>query len=166
MSPTLATKVTAAPTQPSVGASAARDAHHGTLFWLGLFIGGAMIGYGLRGLFDHEFTTRPTNLAKWAAGLVVFHDLVMAPTAFVLAALATRVRLLASPYLRAALATSVLLALVTWPLVRGYGRLRDNPTVLPLDYGANLIGAVVAIWIVAIAATVRSNRCRRREHRP
>jgi hypothetical protein len=45
-------------------------------------------------------------------------------------------------------------ALFSYPLVRGYGRLTHNPTSLPHNYATNLAAVVGTIWGVAALAAV------------
>lgn len=137
----------------------------GAAFWLGLLVGSAIIAYGAHGLFSDAPATNPRNLAVWFFGAGLLHDLVVAPVAFVLAWALGRV--LPPPARRPvqlALAASALLVLFTWPVVRGYGRDAAIPSALPLDYTRNLVGALVAIWVVAlvwsVVGAVRSGRDR------
>jgi hypothetical protein len=55
---------------------------------------------------------------------------------------------------RFALAVTALVTAIAWPLVRGWGYRAANPSALPLDYGRNLAGVLVAVWIVALIAAV------------
>ena len=48
---------------------------------------------------------------------------------------------------RLGLATTGLLVLYAWPLVRGYGRSESNPSALPLDYSRNLVVSLLVIWL-------------------
>jgi hypothetical protein len=64
---------------------------------------------------------------------------------------------------RLGLATTGLLTLYAWPLVRGYGRAASNPTALPLDYSRNLVVSLIVTW-TAVAAWIAAIAVRSRRH--
>ena len=45
---------------------------YGIRFWLTAAAGWAVIAYGIRGVFTHHLETRPTNLATFVVGGVLF----------------------------------------------------------------------------------------------
>lgn len=122
------------------------------LFWAGLVVGWGMIAYGIRGVFIDSAATRPTDLARWVVGAAIVHDALIAPLAFTIGWLVTRVlpRRVANP-VKAGLGASFVLVTFSWGLVRGYGRRHSIPSALPLDYGRNLAISLAVIWIVVIA---------------
>ena len=140
----------------------------GPLFWLGVAIGWAFIAYGIRGVLTERAVRGPAEFARWFVGIAIVHDALLVPVALSLAWAVGRVvpRPAVVP-VRLGLATTGLLALFTWPYVRGYGRADTNPSALPLDYGRNLLGALIAVWLlVAVwiaAKTVHNHKARRAE---
>jgi hypothetical protein len=119
----------------------------GATFWIGIAIGWILIGYGVRGVFVDANATQPAQLFAWVLGAAVVHDLLIAPMVLLVSWLLSR--LLDRHVANAAkmgLATSAVLVAFSWALVRGYGRRRTLPSVLPLDYGHNLLVAISVIW--------------------
>jgi hypothetical protein len=102
--------------------------------------------------------TNPPHLAAWVVGTLVVHDAVWA-TGVVLAGWVTARHLTPAVRVpvRVGLATSALLALLTWPQVRGYGERPATPSALPLDYARNAAVAFGVIW-VAVAVSVALRR--------
>jgi hypothetical protein len=126
--------------------------HAGFRFWLTAAAGWLIIAYGLRDMIHHRLT-RPGNLAKFAVGGALIHDLVFAPLvllagAFVSRATPPRVR----GIVQAALIVSGSLVLFAYPLVRGYGHALHNPSSLPHNYTANLAVVIAAVWMIAAVA--------------
>ena len=126
--------------------------------WRGRFVlyllGAALLVFGLRGIArDVNGWTHPTY---WAPVLVLFalaHDLVLVPLVFAIATgLGRLVRGPARRYLAAGLALSGVALALAWPGLRGYGRLPDNPSVLPLDYAAGLRAVLLVLWLGLLAA--------------
>jgi hypothetical protein len=65
------------------------------------------------------------------------------------------------------LATTMLLVLYSWPLVRGYGRTDSNLSALPLDYGRNLAVTLMVLWVcVTVWIATRWARDKRHDARP
>jgi hypothetical protein len=127
----------------------------GPAFWVSAAAGWATIGYGLRGLWQHRLDTRPANLAKFAVGGALIHDLILAP---LLLAVGVAIARIVPPRLRAivqaALIVSGSLVLFAYPLVRGYAHALHNPSSLPHNYTANLAVVLAAVWVVAALAIV------------
>ena len=136
----------------------------GPLFWIGVGIGWAFIVYGARGVLVDRAATIPEGFARWFVGIAIVHDAVIAPVVLTIAwAVGRVVPARAVVPVRLGLATTGLVALYTWPFVRGYGRADTNPSALPLDYGRNLIGTLIAVWMcVAAWIVVKSVRSQRR----
>jgi hypothetical protein len=137
----------------------------GASFWIGLAIGWATIVVGVRGLIIDRDLTNPKNLVGWLVGLAIAHDAFVAPAVYVAAVVAGRLlpRRAVVP-VRLGLATSALLVIVAWPLVRGYGRRESNPSALPLDYGRNLVACLLVVW-AAVGAWIVADFIRDRRHR-
>ncbi|MQY04712.1 hypothetical protein [Actinomadura macrotermitis] len=108
--------------------------------------GVALMAIGARGLFLHV----PDLLgwAKWVVGAVVLHDAVLAPAVLLAGAVTARRHVL-----QGALAVGGVITLVALPMVLRLGRHPDNPSILPLDYGRNLL--IVLAAVATTAAFVR-----------
>lgn len=141
----------------------ARPDPGGTAFWVGLLIGGAIMAFGLGGLLNGAAGTNPPQLALWAIGHLLVHDLVIAPVTAVvgwvlLKLVPHRVR---GPVL-GGLVVMAMAAVVAIPVVYGAGRRADNPTLLPdADYAGNLavvVGVVAAATLLLVV--VRALRAR------
>jgi drug/metabolite transporter (DMT)-like permease len=128
----------------------------------GLVLGLPIMAFGVRGAVAEAARVHPAELARWIAGAAVVNDLVLLP-AVLLAGRALRRVVPARrwPAVRTGLVASGVLALVSWPFVRGYGRSADNPSLLPRDYVTGVGAALVAVWL-AVAAWVLAERWRRR----
>ena len=132
----------------------------GRLFWIGLAGGWAVIAWSVVGALRNEVDTNPPHLAAWVIGTLIVHDAVWA-TGVVLAGWVTARRLAPAVRVpvRVGLAISALLALLTWPQVRGYGERPATPSALPLDYTRNAAVALGVIWVaVAVAVLVTLRR--------
>lgn len=91
------------------------------------------------------------------AAVLVLHDGVFLP--LVIGAGVLVDRLVPRPWratVRAAGIVSVAVSVVALPLVLGVGRSADNPSLLPRDYGAGLLGVLVPVWLLFLL-----HRCRR-----
>jgi hypothetical protein len=141
----------------------AADTHGGGLrFWLTAAIGWAIIAYGLRGMFHHHIDTRPSNLARFAVGGALIHDLIFAPVVLVAGVLVARV--VKGRYraiVQAALFVSGCLGLFSYPLVRGFGHATHNPSSEPHNYTANLAVVLGIVWGVATMWAVWTIHSRR-----
>lgn len=130
---------------------------------VGLVLGLPVMAYGVSGLFHDAARTRPAALVQWVIGSAVVHDLVVAPLALVVVAAVTGFgRARPRRWLLWALATSALLVVFSWPLVRGYGRNATVPSLLPRDYTTGLLVYLAAVWLVALTVAAVARRARRR----
>ena len=122
----------------------------GVGFWLGFAVGWAMIAAGLVLLVTTGGFGRVVDVGLWVVGLDLVHDLAFAPVATLVAVAVVALvpRGLRAPVLAAVGASAVVL-LVAWPLLGGYGRRADNPTVLPRDYTASVLVVLAVVWILA-----------------
>ena len=137
---------------------------HGRLFWVSLIIGWVVIGFGLLSLIAHARATHPLAFAAYILGPVIVHDFVLVPVVLAFGVVVGR-RL--PPSVRgsfvAALIVSGVLVLASYPALRGFGRLPDNPSLLPRNYSAGLIGALLLVWAVTVLGIVVKLRKRRAE---
>jgi hypothetical protein len=122
---------------------------------VGYAAGGALVAVGFWGLFTHAPDTHPLSWLAWFAGVVVAHDFVIVPVVLILATLVKR---LPAPYrtpVQAAAVIGGILALVSLPLVLGFGKSAGNPSQLPLSYGRNLLLLLAVIAVVTGAVIGR-----------
>jgi hypothetical protein len=120
-----------------------------TAFWIAAFVGWITIAFGVRGIFHDSSATRPGDLGRWFAALLLLHDALVVPIVLAVGWAVGRVLPgKAVVPVRLGLAASAVTVAVAFPLVRGYGERASNPTLLPLDYGRNLVIALVLVWLV------------------
>lgn len=122
------------------------------VFWVGVAIGGLVLAYGLRGLFQHSDDTNPAGTAKMILGLNLAHDLILAPLVIAIGAGVTRIlprRF--RPVVGGGLLASGVVVLFALPLVLGYGRIPATPSVLPRNYAHGLLAVLAAVWLVTLA---------------
>ena len=84
-------------------------------------------------------------------GSALLHDLLWLPIVAVVGAVLARAGRggrLPGP-VRWAVATSAVLVVIAWPFVRGYGRNRGNPSLLPRNYAHGLVAYLVLTWLLA-----------------
>ncbi|WP_067438913.1 hypothetical protein [Nocardioides jensenii] len=99
-----------------------------------------------------------SNLLVWLAGGVLLHDAVLAPVVLVLGWSAARV----VPWARGPVVVGAVLlgalTLVAVPVLGGWGRRPDNPTLLDRDYtaGWGVVAGGIVVGVVVAAAVVRS----------
>jgi hypothetical protein len=119
---------------------------------VGLAVGVPVMAYGVRGALVDAADTHPAELGRWIVGSAVIHDAVLIPLV-ALASWALRRVTPAGwwPAVRAGAATTGMLALVAWPVVRGYGRSPGNPSLFPRDYGLGLAVTLAAVWLATAA---------------
>ncbi len=135
--------------------------------WIGLAIGVPVLLIGLRGAWVHRIDTRPylgsRELVRFWLGGALLHDLLVVPVVIAIG-LAVRAVVPAAVrrFVQAGILVSVGLVVVSYPSVRGFGRISDNPSLLPRNYSMGLIVALAWTWVVvaglAIVANVRGRR--------
>jgi hypothetical protein len=154
---------TAEPTGRSSASEAAAETGHGVTFWIGLVLGVAIMAYGVKGLLGASDATQPPDLARFFIGAGIVHDAVFAPIVVLVGWLTLKVLPpVARNPVRIALALSVVLVVFTWPLVRRWGARDSNPSLLPLDYGRNVVVGLIVVWVVTgVAVVVRLVMARR-----
>jgi hypothetical protein len=131
--------------------------------WLFLLPGLAAVAYGAQGLLTAGARVPLGSWLTWFLGGVLVHDLVVAPLWIGLGWLAARLLPRAArPAVAVGGAVSGVLVLVALPFVLGLGADPANPSLLPREYGRNLVLLVVAVWLAAaVWATVAVHRARR-----
>jgi hypothetical protein len=123
-------------------------------------IGAITIGYAVLSAIADPDITLPGVLIFLAAVLIL-HDGVLLPITIGIGALLGRLPLPARSPVRVAALISLPVAIVALPLVLGYGRSPDNPSILPLNYGRGLLLTAAAIWLpAAVIVAIRLRRSR------
>lgn len=123
----------------------------GVAFWVCAAVGLAITGFGVGGLVTQLEGPALMSWLKVAGGGLVAHDLLFAPLVVAGSVLLVRVvpASVRAP-VQGALIVSCALIAIAIPVVGGYGRLANNPSLLPSDhYGLRLAGALAAVWAVA-----------------
>ena len=150
----------------TVEPSDATDTHDGPggpLFWATAAAGAAVVLIALAKLWNGTGSPGRQSTATFLLGAGVAHDALWAPAAVALGLLtATFVPAWARIPVRLGLAFSALCVLFSWPLVRRYGARPRNPSLLPLDYGRNLLLVLALVWAVVAVSLVRTAILRRR----
>jgi hypothetical protein len=137
----------------------------GSIFWIGIAAGWALIGYGIVGLLHNATDTHPRNFLAFFVGSALAHDLVLVPLVLAIGWLGLR-RM--PPAARPALAVTLVvvgpIVLYAYPFIRGYGRDPHNPSLLPNQYGwalvttVALVAASATLWRLWTARRKRSGR--------
>lgn len=126
------------------------------LFWGLTILGLSAIGFGVHGIWTHQGTgtldVRVRPLLTWTIGAIVVHDLLFAPLVLLVGRGLRRVRPrgLRAP-LQVGLAASVVLTLLAFPLVRGYGARASAPSRLPLNYTVGYGALLAVVWLSCAA---------------
>ena len=139
---------------PGEAPAAAADVGHrdgGRVFWITTAIGWSVMAGAVIGAVGDRRDAQPTELARWLVGSALLHDLLWLPLVAVVGAVLARAgRGGRVPIaVRWAIATSAVLILIAWPFVRGYGRNRGNPSLLPRNYAHGLLAYLVLTWLLA-----------------
>jgi hypothetical protein len=139
---------------------------YGRVFWVLGGVGWALMAFGVWGILKEARATAPPELAAWVVGAAVMHDLVVAPVVFSVGRSVARASAgLPHAVLQVGLILTGILVLYSIPVVGGFGRLGDNPSLLPREYGASLVALVATMWGVMGAAMVWGWRRRAKQVR-
>ena len=117
--------------------------------------GVGLLGVAVRYTAERSVDIRPVTWVRWWVTAALVHDLIVAPLAIAVGWVVVRSapRALKAPLQMALLVSAVLVA-VSWPALRGYGRVPSNPTYLPRDYTSGLLISLAAVWAVGAAWAV------------
>lgn len=117
----------------------------------------AMLAFGVAGLLRHADETVPLNALKFLLGGLILHDGFWAPAVMVGGLLLARlVPRRFRPTVQGALIVSAALTLVAIPPLTGRGKLANNPSILPQDYGTGLLTALAVVWGITLLLLVRA----------
>ncbi|MGW4943063.1 hypothetical protein ACWEOZ_15940 [Actinoplanes sp. NPDC004185] len=115
-------------------------------------MGAIVMGYAVLGAATDP-DLKPGGVLLFLAAVLVAHDAVLLPATIAGGAIIGRFaprRFL--PGIRAAAIISIAVGVVALPLVLGYGRSADNPSVLPLAYGRGLLMVIAVTWAAALVS--------------
>ena len=118
--------------------------------WIAVVVGWAAILFGALDYVAKRGTDDAIAVVTWVIGGNLFHDLFVVPVVMIVGvALAWLVREPWRTPIRAGVIASACVVVVAIPLLGGYGRKANNPTVLPLDYPSAVLTAVGIVWALA-----------------
>ncbi len=135
----------------------------GPVFWGGVLVGWAVIGFGIFGAIT---IGRRINysFAIWFLGGLLVHDFLVAPIVFTVGKALRRV--VAGRYraaITAALVVSAFFVVVSIPFLGRFGMRADNATVLPRNYTTGLLVMLAIVWTFTAATIVWTRWAWRRE---
>jgi hypothetical protein len=125
---------------------------------LAAIAGVGMFAVAARYALVRSIDVRPRLWVEWWLTAAVLHDFVLAPLAILLGWVVVRFapRVAKAP-LQAGLILSAVVVAVSFPALRGYGRIPSNRTYLPRHYGTGLAVALGVVWAACAAwALVRA----------
>ncbi|MBV8949756.1 MAG: hypothetical protein JOZ99_02695 [Actinobacteria bacterium] len=133
------------------------------LFWPCVLVGWGLIANGVRGVLENSRVVRASAFLRVFIGALLVHDVLLAPFVIAVGVMVARIvpRRVRAP-VQAGLIISGVVVLFAFPFVRGYGRIPDNPSILPRNYGQGLAIVLVAVWIGVVAGTALAVRVSRR----
>lgn len=119
-----------------------------------------VLAFGVGGLLANAEVTVPSNWGLYVAGGLILHDGLIAPAAIVGGVLLARiVPAQLRPPVQGGFIVSASLVLVAIPPWSDRGALPGNDSLLPQDYGTNLLIALAVVWaIVTVLVAVRARR--------
>ncbi|MBO2453067.1 hypothetical protein J4573_38655 [Actinomadura barringtoniae] len=126
--------------------------------WPAYSIGAMAIAYGAYGIASQADKTHPFSYLLWLAGSVALHDALIAPVVLLAGALTGLLKESFRTPLRTALALAAVTTLVTLPTLLAFGRRKDNPSILPLDYPRGLLIVLAVIAATTLIVSVLSRR--------
>jgi hypothetical protein len=134
------------------------------VFWTLAAVGLGVIGFGVAGLFHDSARTHPDQWVRWFVGAALVHDLLLAPFVFVISHfLKERIgRQWRGPLTAAAISSGVFV-LIFFPFIRRYGADPRDASILPQDYGMNLLVILALVWTAALVAGLFRARRKKEE---
>ncbi|MCU0312983.1 MAG: hypothetical protein MUC84_02845 [Solirubrobacteraceae bacterium] len=136
----------------------------GLRFWLCAVIGLGVVVIATVQLAGARLIGSVGSWAAYLLGGLLVHDLLLAPAVVLISiALLHLVPSRLRPAAQATLIVAGSVALVAIPVLGGWGRRPDNPTLLPRDYG---LGLAIALAVIVAAGLVGAARAARAPRAP
>lgn len=129
-------------------------------------LGTGMLVFGAISLLDTGWKSLSDTII-WLGGGVVLHDAVLAPLTIIITVVLRR--LVPAPARSRVTVAMIVLVTVTAtavPVLGGFGRRPDNPSVLPRDYAAGWLEFAALVLLVVVAEGVWHGIRSRRRRRP
>lgn len=125
-------------------------------------LGVAGMAYAVLGaIIDPD--VRVIGVLIFLAVVLIAHDAVWTPLVLAVGTLVKRiVPVRYRGIVRGAALIAAAITLVALPLVLGFGRAADNPSILPRSYGLNLAAVLAGIIVVAALVAARARSSARR----
>jgi hypothetical protein len=121
-------------------------------------VGTGFIGYAVLGAIL-DVDVKLFGVLVFLAAVLVLHDGILLPLTIGAGALLDRLPAPLRAPVRVAALISLAVAVVAVPLVLGYGRSADNPSILPLAYGKGLLLILGVVWLpAAVFGVVRTRK--------
>jgi hypothetical protein len=135
----------------------------GPVAWLVILVGFGVMARAVVGVFAEAERTAPASWFTWLIGGALVHDLVVLPLVLLVGAgFASLGRPGLARSLRWAVAVGAVVTVASFPVVARFGARSDNPTVLPLPAGRNLVLVWVGLLAVAVVVGLLWDRRLRR----
>jgi len=131
-------------------APATEETHYGITFWVAVVVAIALIAVGVSTMVDRG-TSAVFNVGLFTVLADLLHDLVLLPVVAVLALALRRVDVRWRAPIGAALGWTIVVMIVSVPLIGAFGRTPNNPSVLPLDYSTAVPTALGIGWAICAA---------------
>lgn len=135
-------------------------------FWPAAAVGWAIILATVAWAVAHPGAAHPLTVGAVVIMLLLIHDLVIAP---LVCAVGVGMRKRAKPdrgLVQVAMVLTAIVALFSVPLIAGWGKLADNPSLLPGNYLLGLAIILAATWLLTGVLLLRARRRRRDRAEP
>ncbi len=117
------------------------------------------MAFGVWGVLRQASATRPVTFGIYVVGAAVVHDAVIAPVVCLIGWFVTRRTGAASrPAIRFGLILTGATVLFSIPFIAGWGRLSDNPSLLPGNYALGLMIILAGVWVATGVLLLRASR--------
>lgn len=125
----------------------------GALGWLVIVLGWALVVGALVGALGDDRLRGAGSWVRWLVGSALVHDLVVLPAVVATGwALSRLVPLAWRTPVRTAAVVGAIVTVTVWPIARRWGARDDNPSILPLPVGRNLVVLLILLAVAAAAA--------------
>ena len=127
-------------------------------FWPSVVVGWLLISVGVLMALDQPGATRPPILAVYVLGLLLVHDLLIAPFTCLVG---TRMHARDGRRrgtIQVAMILSVIVAAFSIPFIADWGNNPENPSLLPGNYALGLAIILFATWVTTAIALLRGRR--------